>query len=213
MWEEEMQVQREEIEEREEEQAEKIEEEEEKEGQEEIEEEEEQAEEIEEKEEKEEQEEMEDGEEQLRREERIEELLEKPYWVVDILPEQVKAGAKGQYFAIEKYFLAPERLLSLRRRFGEILLKLNCYYDMLISFDAGETWEKNPEPETFMEKLLGLPEEAFLRALFEEEETMMDMDAGDSCMAVYNPEEGLFEKLVALSEAEGLFVWEPESEG
>ena len=33
------------------------------------------------------------------------ELLEGPYWIVDILPEQVSAGAAGQYFAVERYFL------------------------------------------------------------------------------------------------------------
>ena len=158
----------------------------------------------------EEEEDDDDDDDEQSREERIEELLEKPYWVVDILPEQVQAGAKGQFATIEKYFLSPERRQSLRRCFGEILLKLNCYFDMLVSFDIGESWEKNPEPEAFMEKLLTLPEEAFFRALFEEEETMMDMDGGDSWMAVYNPEEDLFEKLVALCAAQGLFVWKPE---
>ena len=37
------------------------------------------------------------------------ELLEGPYWIVDILPEQVPADAAGQYFAVERYFLQPER--------------------------------------------------------------------------------------------------------
>ena len=32
-------------------------------------------------------------------------LLEGPYWIVDILPEQVPADAAGQYFAVERYFL------------------------------------------------------------------------------------------------------------
>ena len=39
----------------------------------------------------------------------IEELLEKPYWIVDILPEQVKQDSPGQYFAVEKYFLTGSR--------------------------------------------------------------------------------------------------------
>ena len=33
----------------------------------------------------------------------IDELIEKEYWVVDILPEQVPENSPGQYFDIEKY--------------------------------------------------------------------------------------------------------------
>ena len=32
----------------------------------------------------------------------IETLLNKPYWVIDILPEQVPEDSAGQYFAIEQ---------------------------------------------------------------------------------------------------------------
>ena len=35
----------------------------------------------------------------------IEELLEKPYWIIDILPKQVPKESPEQYFAIEDFFL------------------------------------------------------------------------------------------------------------
>ena len=35
----------------------------------------------------------------------IDELLQAPYWIVDILPEQVPADGPGQYFAVERYYL------------------------------------------------------------------------------------------------------------
>ena len=35
----------------------------------------------------------------------IEEYLNKTYWVIEILPKQVPADGKGQYFKIEKYYL------------------------------------------------------------------------------------------------------------
>ena len=35
----------------------------------------------------------------------IETLLNKPYWVVDFLPEQVPEGSAGQFFAVEDYWL------------------------------------------------------------------------------------------------------------
>ena len=64
------------------------------------------------------------------------ELLEGPYWIVDILPEQVSADAAGQYFAVERYFLQQSRIVPLRRKYAEILLRLNCYVDMAVSFDS-----------------------------------------------------------------------------
>ena len=33
----------------------------------------------------------------------MEELLQKPCWVIDFLPEQVPADAAGQFFAVEEY--------------------------------------------------------------------------------------------------------------
>lgn len=36
----------------------------------------------------------------------IDELIEKPYWIVDILPEQVSKKSGGQYFAIEQFYLS-----------------------------------------------------------------------------------------------------------
>ena len=41
--------------------------------------------------------------------ENIEEMLEKPYWIVDILPERVPKDSPGRYFAIEQYFLEESR--------------------------------------------------------------------------------------------------------
>ena len=34
----------------------------------------------------------------------IDDLLSKPYWIIDILPKQVPADNGGQYFKIEKYW-------------------------------------------------------------------------------------------------------------
>ena len=34
----------------------------------------------------------------------VEELLQCPYWIIDILPSQVPEDSPGQYFAVEKYF-------------------------------------------------------------------------------------------------------------
>ena len=36
---------------------------------------------------------------------KIEQLLQSPYYIIDILPMQVPKNSPGQYFAIERYYL------------------------------------------------------------------------------------------------------------
>ena len=139
-------------------------------------------------------------------------LLEGPYWIVDILPEQVSADAGGQYFAVERYYLKPERIRALRRRYAEILLRLNCYYDMAVSFDSCATWENNPDPEAFAERVAGLSGNDFLRAVFAEQNAMIDCEPEETWLTVYDPDEVLLPKLTALAAAEGFFVWSPPQE-
>ena len=141
-------------------------------------------------------------------------LLEGPYWIVDILPEQVPADAAGQYFAVERYFLQRSRIVPLRRKYAELLLRLNCYVDMAVSFDSCMTWETNPDPEAFADRVAGLSENEFLRAVFAEQNAMIDYDRNDTYLTVYDPDAALLDKLRALAAAEGLFVWRaPEKEG
>ena len=140
------------------------------------------------------------------------ELLEGPYWIVDILPEQVSADAGGQYFAVERYYLKPERIRALRRRYAEILLRLNCYYDMAVSFDSCASWETNPDPETFAERVVGLTGNDFLRAVFAEQNAMIDCEPEETWLTVYDPDAALQPLLTALAAAEGFFIWSPPQE-
>lgn len=137
-------------------------------------------------------------------------LIDGPYWILDFLPEQVPMGAGGQYFAVERYYLQSEHLRELRKRYAETMLKLNCYYDMYISFDGGITWEKNPDPEQFVWKVMALSGNDFLRCMFPEEETMVDLDNVDTVMTVYDPSPAVLEKLQKLAGAAGFFVWQSE---
>ena len=139
-------------------------------------------------------------------------LLEGPYWIVDILPEQVPTDAAGQYFAVERYFLQTERIVPLRRKYAEILLRLNCYADMAVSFDSCASWETNPAPETFSERVAGLSGNEFLRAVFAEQNAMIDYDHNDTYLTVYDPGAALLDKVRAVAAAEGLFVWSPPQE-
>ncbi len=136
-------------------------------------------------------------------------LLEGPFWIVDILPEQVSADAAGQYFAVERYFRQRPRIVPLRRKYAELLLRLNCYADMAVSFDFCASWEMNPDPEAFVERVAGLSGNEFLRAVFARQNVMIDYDRNDTYLTVYDPGAALLDKLRALAAAEGLFVWSP----
>ena len=142
----------------------------------------------------------------------MEKRLEGPYWVVDPLPEQVSADAAGQYFAVEHYFLQPARIIPLRRKYAEILLRLNCYVDMAVSFDYGTSWEINPDPESFVERVARLSGHDFLRAVFPRQNAMIDYDHNDTNLTVYDPGAALLDKVRALAAAAGLFVWNPLQE-
>ena len=146
-----------------------------------------------------------------KRDAQIEQLLEKPWWIMDILPVQVPAGAQGQYSAVERYFLQPEQKSALYRKYAHILMKLNCYYDLEVSFDAGDSWQKNPDPEDFADKLTQLSGRGYLRVLIESSGTMMDLDTGDTWMTIYDPSPEILELLCKLAGSEGLFIWKPEN--
>ena len=70
----------------------------------------------------------------------IEELLEKPYWIIDILPQRVPGNSKGQYFRIEQFYLDKKRIENIRQKQANVILKLNCYMDICVDEEV------NPEP-------------------------------------------------------------------
>ncbi len=51
-------------------------------------------------------------------EDQIESLLEKPFWVIDFLPEQVSAERSKQYFAVDEYFCNSQYINLLYQKFA-----------------------------------------------------------------------------------------------
>ena len=64
--------------------------------------------------------------------EKVERLLDTPYWVIDFLPMQVPQDSKGEFFAVEQYYLQEPQRERLCRQFIDVVLKLNCYHDLLV---------------------------------------------------------------------------------
>ena len=130
-------------------------------------------------------------------EKNVDELLQKPYWIIDILPEQVPGDSPGQFFEIERFFLERNNLTSIKQKHISVLLKLNCYYQ--ISIDG----EVNPSPERIVDAVM----ERSLQIIVDD--AMIASEPDDLYMTVYNPDEKLIKLITAISSGEGLFVWKP----
>ena len=137
----------------------------------------------------------------------IEEYLNNPYWVIDILPKQVPADGKGQYFRIEKFFLEHPQIDNIYRKFTNILLKLNCYEDINVSYD-GEDWITNPAPHELEAALLGsMADKQMFYIILKSADVLITVSGDDTYMTVYNPTEEVLELIRSLACSEGLFVW------
>ena len=138
----------------------------------------------------------------------IEPLLEKPYWLIDVLPKQVPAGSTGQYFNAERYFLS--RLDEISRKFARVLIRLNCYYDLQVGTD-GETWILNESPEDLTRRFEeSAASHSPLSVLIESEDVLITFSGDDHYMTIYNPGEELLELVCQCAQAEGFFVWGPK---
>ena len=133
----------------------------------------------------------------------IDELLQAPYWIIDIFPEQVPEDSGGQFFAVEKLFLR-EQLSEIKQKHINLVLKLNCYKK--ISLD--EETAVNPAPERIAEEM----RKRFLHILVDDSMILSEPD--DTHMTVFNPDPEMLELIRAIADGEGLFVWRPpESKG
>ncbi len=141
----------------------------------------------------------------------IEEFLDKPYWVIDILPEQVPADSRGQYFRIEKYFLEHPRIDVIYRKFTHIMLKLNCYEEFNVSHD-GDEWIMNPAPQELEAALLKcMADKQMLYIVLKPADILITVSGDDTYMTVYNPRKEMTELIRSLADSEGLFVWQPNN--
>ena len=130
---------------------------------------------------------------------RIEELLQTPYWIIDILPMQVPKDSPGQYFTVEDYFLK-EQMAEIKHKHINVILKLNCYMDVSIEE------ETNPAPD----RISAIMNERYVYIMVGNSMILSEPD--DTHMTVFNPDVQLLELIRAISTAEGLFVWKPEDQ-
>ena len=138
--------------------------------------------------------------------EMVERLLDEPYWVIDMLPQQVQQGGAGQFFAVERYYLDGEPFERLLQRFVDVLLGLNCYHDLRVL--CGDEWVLNPEPAT----LVGWLAEALRRGhlcVLVDDDCLITASGGDTNLTLYRPSPAVLELAQQLATAAGLYVWQP----
>ena len=129
----------------------------------------------------------------------IDELLETEYYVLDILPYQVPSDSKGQYFAVEDYYLKPDRLTEIKKKHINVILKLNCFRD--ISLDDQD--EINPKPVIIEKEIQSR------YVCIRVDDAMIVSRPDETHITLFSPDSELLELIRQLCTGEGLFVFQP----
>ena len=129
-------------------------------------------------------------------EDQIESLLEKPFWVIDFLPEQVSAERSKQYFAVDEYFCKSQYINLLYQKFAYLIIKLSCYFDI----------DGNPSPEDIFDHVKESTTKGYMNFLFLNDNVLITLNGGDLYMTVYNPNERFLQLLQRIATSEGLFL-------
>lgn len=129
----------------------------------------------------------------------IDELLEMPYWVVDILPRQVPADSPGQYFAVERHYLEESQFAQVKQRHIDLVLKLNCYFDLALDDEQ----EVNPSPTRVVQEMNRR------YVCIRMGDALIVSEPDDTCLTIYNPNDELLALVRQLAMGEGLYLWQP----
>ncbi len=146
---------------------------------------------------------------------KIDELLEKPCYLIDIFPRTVPGSRDGRYFKVEEYLQKNRGVWN--EKFCTLLLKLYCYYDLWVS--AGEELAENPEPEVLAGWIRhcfdgGWKERDYINIILPKCSAMVILNGDDLYLRLYGPDEQLLDLVSQLAGAEGLFVYKaPGTQG
>ena len=146
----------------------------------------------------------------------IDELLQTPYWIVDILPGQVPQGSPGQYFAVERYYPEDSRIAEIKQKHINVVLKLNCYMDVSLVCIDEDYRQEDEEDSSQQGGIINPPPKEIADAMRRQYLYVMTGDAmilsepDDTHLTVFNPDEELLELVRNIAGGEGLFVWQPK---
>lgn len=135
---------------------------------------------------------------------KIEELLEKPCYVIDFLPEQVKPSSRGQFFDVECYLLNSDKHFLLKDKFVNIIIKLMCYYHVSIQLDD---WIDRPSLQRVEDAINTIMNNhsGWLNILLPDETVLVVFEWDNLNLTVYNPSKEIQALMQKIACSEGLF--------
>ena len=113
-------------------------------------------------------------------------------YCIDMLPQRVPEHSRGQFFAVEKYYMSGPYHERLFRQFGEVLLKLNCYHDLLV--------------EDLLQRLWQGMDRSHFYALVDDGDALIVTYGGDTYMSIYGASSELLELVETLVTAAGVYL-------
>ncbi len=137
---------------------------------------------------------------------RIDALIDKNTYLIDIFPKTVPRKADNRYFAVEKYF--QQNRSEFERKLTAIILKLYCYYDFTVITE--DSAAENPQAEellVLLKKCFG-GDIGYINIIMPECDAMLSLSSGDLYMTAYNVSGELKDMLSQLACSEGLFFYE-----
>lgn len=139
----------------------------------------------------------------MTQDERVEFLLQQSCYIIDFLPEQVPEN-KHMVFDIEPYFLGSKEIQNFADKYTRIILKLLCYHSARIFY---RQWFDHMEYIKLSQLIRGtvIKKKGFINLLFEDENTLLQIDGGSLCLTFYNPSAEIQRIASALAGSEGLF--------
>lgn len=134
----------------------------------------------------------------------IDELLEKPCYIIDFLPERVLSCANGQFFDVEYYLLNSDKHIRLKDKFANVILKLMCYYHVSVLWNG---WIDRPSPKLIDEAISEIMNNhsGSLAVLFPDENVLLIFDWDSLNLSIYNPSETVALLIDKIAYSEGLF--------
>lgn len=135
---------------------------------------------------------------------KIDELLKKACYIIDILPEQVRPDAGGHFFDVEYYLLNGEKHVFLKDKFLNVFLKLMCYFHISIQWNG---WIDRPAPQAVEAAVNTIMKDrsGWLHILLPEENVLVVFDWDSLHLSIYNPPENVQAIMEKIAVSEGLF--------
>ena len=136
---------------------------------------------------------------------KIDELLEKPCYVIDFLPQRVSETSRGHFFDIEYYLLHHEKRHEMKNKYVNMIFKLMCYYRTSILWNG---WNDHPKPADIENAVSEIIENhsGTLNILFSDEDALLVFEWDCLNLSVYNLSGNMKETAEKIALSEGFFL-------